>query len=293
MLWQRRGLRELAAHRLKRIGIPLAIGCLTVIPINVWMIFGSKFEPIYWPIMWLDSLHHLWFLWLLLLLVAVFIGAARPGLRFDNPLWWLAIPATVAPQLLMSEPIFGPDTSETIVPDPVVFAYYALFFGFGAFLYSRGVVMRRWWAFLAIPALAGAFLPGLYYLYETREPWAWALSAVLQVAYAWLMCFGSIGIFHWLASRERFWVRHLSDASYWIYLWHLPLILVGQRILVEWPVSPHLKFAVLCLLPPIIPGQSRLNMIFRNVLMCHELLNDVGADGHGKVSQGNYSRSFR
>lgn len=67
------------------------------------------------------------------------------------------------------------------------------------------------------------------------------------------MCFGSIGVFHLLVSRERFWVRCLSDASYWLYLWYLPLIVAGQRILVEWPVSPHLKFAALCLLAPVIP----------------------------------------
>ena len=36
LLWQRRGLRQLAIQRLKRIGLPLAIGAFTVIPITTF-----------------------------------------------------------------------------------------------------------------------------------------------------------------------------------------------------------------------------------------------------------------
>ena len=36
LLWQRRGLRQLAMQRLKRIGLPLAIGAFTVIPITTF-----------------------------------------------------------------------------------------------------------------------------------------------------------------------------------------------------------------------------------------------------------------
>ncbi len=36
MLWRRRGLRSLVRHRLRRIGLPLLIGCFTIIP-AVWI----------------------------------------------------------------------------------------------------------------------------------------------------------------------------------------------------------------------------------------------------------------
>ena len=77
------------------------------------------------------------------------------------------------------------------------------------------------------------------------EAWVWPVAAVVQVAFAWLMCFGAMGLFRWIASRERFWVRYLSDASYWLYLTHLPLVIGAQRLMVEWPVSVHLKFALI------------------------------------------------
>ena len=42
-----------------------------------------------------------------------------------------------------------------------------------------------------------------------------------------------------------------------------------------------------------LAGQSRLNSIFRNVLTCHDPLNQMEAVRHGTTTQNNYSRSFR
>ena len=71
------------------------------------------------------------------------------------------------------------------------------------------------------------------------------MAAIVQVAFAWLMCFGSMGLFRWIASKERFWVRYLSDASYWLYLTHLPLVIAAQMLLVTWPINIHLKFVLI------------------------------------------------
>ena len=42
----------------------------------------------------------------------------------------------------MIEPVFGPDTSDGLAPNPVVLSYYALFFVFGAHFYQRGIKTR-------------------------------------------------------------------------------------------------------------------------------------------------------
>ena len=107
---------------------------------------------------------------MLLLLVAVFVVAARLGLQFGHRLWCLEIPATLLPQCLMHEPIFGPDTSDGPIPNPVVSAYYALFFAFGVFCYRSNIVINRRWAFALIPALTVVLLPGLVLLYEFPAP---------------------------------------------------------------------------------------------------------------------------
>ena len=248
MLWERRGLRQLTLHRAKRIALPLALGCITVIPVNVWAFTEGRFAIAYWPFYWLHGFHHLWFLWMLLWLCAVFLVLARLGVKFSRPmLWWLLVPLTLAPQMLMQEQIVGPDTSDGIVTNPLVLGYYACFFFFGAFFFRRRFVMGHWWAFLLLPGLLLAF-PIAFMLLLASEEAAWALpvSEVLQVVYAWLMCFGLIGLFRVIASRERPWVRYVSDSSYWLYLWHLPLIVFAQRLVLTWPISAHLKFLLIC-----------------------------------------------
>ena len=253
LLWQRRGLRSLAAQRIKRVGLPLAVGAFTVIPVTtiafIWAFDAFeevRFSIFWWPFIWLGTLNHLWFLWHLLWLCGAFIIAAKLGVRFDHPVaWWLAIPLTLLPQLLMTEPVFGPDTSDKLAFDPVVLSYYALFFVFGAFIYRRGIQVSRWWTLALVPALTVAFWAGLSLLYEVKADWAKPLAAVAQAAFAWLMCFGLMGLFRLIAHRERFWVRYLSDASYWIYLWHLPLVVVAFELIAGWRIGSHLKFALI------------------------------------------------
>ena len=67
-------------------------------------------------------------------------------------------------------------------------------------------------------------------------------SALIESVCAWLMCFGLMGLFRWIASRESFAFRYVSDASYWMYLVHLPLVIAGQMLVVGWPIHYHLKF---------------------------------------------------
>lgn len=249
MLWERRGLRQLALHRGKRIALPLALCCVTVIPVNSWAFIGSDFAVGFWPFYWLYGFHHLWFLWILLWLCAAFLVLARLGAQFTHPmLWWLLMPLALLPQALMHEPIVGPDTSDGLATSPLVLGYYACFFFLGVFFYRRRFTMRRWWTLALLPALLLAFPIALVSLFPSEESvWLQLVSVIAQVAYAWLMCFGLMGLFRLIASRERHWVRYVSDSSYWLYLWHLPLVVFAQRVTLFWPLNAHLKTLLICL----------------------------------------------
>ena len=275
LLWQRRSLRALLTQRLRRVGIPLAVGCFTVVPLSVWILaYVSGFREPYdfplWtlPLLWLFGLAHLWFLWYLVLLAAGFGLAVRLGLQFRHPVgWWLVIPISMALSLLMVEPIYGADNPKGIIPNPAVIIYYACFFLFGTFFYQRGFTVRRWWAVALLPA-AVAFYVGFQLLEQYLAPFEGALagldteggvpeafmfkdpltlaSALIEAVCAWLMCFGLMGLFRWVASRESFTTRYLSDASYWMYLAHLPLVMAAQMLVVDWPIHYHLKFLLVC-----------------------------------------------
>ena len=256
LLWQARGLRRLVRHRLERVGLPLVAGLFTLVPVLAWLSAGNGFALADWPLAWVDGVFHLWFLWHLLLLVAAFVAAARLGLEFRHPLWWLLVPLSVVPHHFMQEIVFGADTDVDLLPATRVLLYYAAFFGFGVFLHQRRIAVRRWWIAALLPALLVTFPAGMTLLYAALQDalaapgaqpggWSWGVASALQVAYAWLACFGLLGLFRWVASRERVWVRYLSDASYWLYLCHLPLVIAGQMLTVSWPVSVHLKFLLI------------------------------------------------
>lgn len=196
--------------------------------------------------------HHLWFLWFLCWLVIGFVtvmSLARliplPGINrtlITTPicLLWL-IPLTMIPQMLMGSftPGFGPDTSAGIIPQPHLLFYYAIFFGFGAVYYdandTEGRLGRCW--YLALPLALLVVLP-LGCVTIGQVVW----SGLNQVLYAWLMSIALIGLFRAVLPGENATIRYLSDSAYWLYLAHLPLVVLGQAIVRYWDWSPFFKF---------------------------------------------------
>ncbi|MAR10951.1 MAG: glucan biosynthesis protein [Blastopirellula sp.] len=212
---------------------------------------------------------HLWFLWFLCLLVAAFCIYALviDSIPWKLPSWvvlspvryvWL-IPATMLPQAAMGllYPSFGPDTSAGLLPMPWVLAYYGIFFMFGAIYFDhpdpRGQVGRWWW--LTLPVALLAVFPLGYELTMQRGlidvEWVgtsnrrW-LAVFLQATYAWFMTFGAIGMFRSLFSFESKIMRYVSDSSYWLYLVHLPLIVLVQFVICSWLLPSSLKLFLIC-----------------------------------------------
>ncbi|MBC7772405.1 MAG: acyltransferase family protein, partial [Pyrinomonadaceae bacterium] len=213
---------------------------------------------------------HLWFLWFLCWLNAGFVVVVLltrllprvklPSSLFSAPLCllWL-VPLTLITQSRMhmngAIPGFGADTSAGLIPVPHVLMYYATFFGFGALLYgvrgSDARVGRFWYAMLpmAIVMLPLALMFGYeperaasIIADETARQW---MSSLLQVLYAWLMTLGLLGLFESLLVKDRPWVRYVSDSSYWLYLVHLPLIILGQTVLLRTDLPPLAEFTLL------------------------------------------------
>ncbi len=213
--------------------------------------------------------HHLWFLWFLCWLVAGFALYAKVSERFGwqgAPDWlvvsplryaWL-IPLTCLPQAFMGliYPVYGPDTSVGLLPMPHVLFYYAIFFGYGALYFDarddEGKVGSGWWLSLPISLLilfplgsqltVGEFGFGADAI---PEQWQRPLSVLLQVSYAWLMTFGCMGLFRRFMSQESPTMRYLSDSSYWLYLAHLPLVMLAHGFLAQVEIPALAKFTII------------------------------------------------
>jgi len=222
-------------------------------------------------------LHHLWFLWFLCLLVGVFAVYARIsdwcGWR-GLPNWlclppvcllWL-IPLTMLPQTFMRG--LGPDTSLSLLPNPAVLGYYAVFFGYGAFYFDahdKSMRLARGWPIwllvgvlvlfplaseLTYPGLIprGGLLHSLFVAPIENSGGEPQINTLLQATYAWAMTIGLMGLFHWALRRENRLVRYLSDASYWLYLTHLPTLFYIQYWLRDWRMPALIKFLTSCVL---------------------------------------------
>jgi peptidoglycan/LPS O-acetylase OafA/YrhL len=135
--------------------------------------------------------------------------------------------------------------------------YYAVFFAFGVLYFEAddaiGRLGRSWrWTFpvslLVVFPAALEFATGTFGLRDKLLPVSShrPASIVLQALYAWTMSFAWMGLFRSLLNREIQFVRYMSEASYWFYLVHLPLVIIVQTVISKWPLPALLKFLMAC-----------------------------------------------
>ena len=187
---------------------------------------------------------HLWFLWMLWWMVLIL--AAMTSLFDRVPLRaiaWLGKPWRIAILVIptaifqsfqgLFEPILGPDTSTGLLPMPHVFIYYLFFFVVGALIFKAGTLdaapTKGWIAELTI-ATALCF-PLALVLLAGRDTGGLVIGGLVQGFYTWLSIFGMIGFFRATLGKESKVARYLSDASYFVYIFHLIVVIFFQHLL--------------------------------------------------------------
>jgi Acyltransferase family len=253
-LYERWGLKRFARDRLQRIGLPLALGLVTIVPLTGWLL--DRLLP-GTPVR--AGAMHLWFLWYVLLfyLCIPVLKRARRGSRgvarlLRSP---VAVPLLAAFTVLLEYaaahlPVNGliwgaPEVVHWIVPLPGLVAFYGCFFVFGVLVQSgEGAALigrrTRFNAVLALAALVPAVLlrkgpvwTGAGLPSDTPEGYAWAAAFSLL---AWASCFTLWGLSERWLTRDRPTVRYVADSTYWIYLMHLPLAAVLVALIAPLPL---------------------------------------------------------
>jgi glucans biosynthesis protein C len=247
-----RGTGALLRNRALRIGIPLVLGIVAVVPLitlEVQALSETPHRPQAHGLALFTDLHpsFLWFLWYLTLIYAgallircllAKMPAARErllwaGKRLFTP-WFapllLAFPAALC---LYWQPTWLADApAESFVPHLDLIGYYTLFFVSGWLLCAapglRDSIERRHWQHLALAALT---LPAALALYLLQSEPAigtsstFHLLALLLLSVAtWSLSFGLLGLARRFGRRPNPTLRYWTDASYWIYLSHFPVM---------------------------------------------------------------------
>ncbi|MBT8197310.1 MAG: acyltransferase family protein, partial [Acidimicrobiia bacterium] len=71
----------------------------------------------------------------------------------------------------------------------------------------------------------------------------WLLASIAQVTFAWALSIGLIGLFRAILSVERRGIRYLSDSSYWLYVAHVPLVILVQALVNDWELPSFVKLS--------------------------------------------------
>ena len=269
LLYARRGWRAAAANRLSRIGVPFVVGWLILFPLVVALIAVGKggLGPLVAglpPAPWWTRLHpmHLWFLEYLLVLYVLALAAvpavgALPAawrMAFNRLFRWavatpgglvvLALPSGLA---LLPMRWAGLDDPPSFVPLPHIVIAYAIPFAVGWLLHRNAdlleALQRRAWDNAVLAAVATT----LYFtlLYDQPDHGAAFVAKCAAHAVAmWSIIFGVTGLFlRYLRGHNAVW-RYLCDASYFLYIAHMPVIIVLQLALAPLDVPPLLKVPV-------------------------------------------------
>ncbi len=278
MLYHKLGQRGFWANRLLRIGVPLVVGWAILWPMimAIWGAGMNKFFGGHVPAMppmpkvaGAFPFAHLWFLYYLLLLyVAVTVirsfivpfdragklrcivdATVRSSLRLPVAVFTLGWPVAMA---LMSQPVWIywmgiPTPDSTLIPQVPALAGFGTAFAFG-WLVNRASgaleAIARGWPLNLVVAVAGTA-----WLMHTMHASPFAQPGLTKTLYAlvfgvtvWGWVLGLTGAALRFLSNYSATRRYIADASYWIYLAHLPVV-AGLAVWVgQWPVSWVLKY---------------------------------------------------
>lgn len=210
---------------------------------------------------------HLWFLWVLLIFYAVFLAVRTIGARLDRERglsrgmdrltgllvgpWTPAVLAAPLALALWLTPdwiaFFAiPTPDKGFVPNPAALTGFGAAFAFGVLLDRRRDLLpriARLWPMFTVVALgsgAGALMAAggpVPSLTPVTDPSLKAFAACVQAFAIFTSTFAVVALSLRFLSGYSAVRRYLADASYWIYLIHLPLVMAGQVLMLDAPLA--------------------------------------------------------
>ena len=216
---------------------------------------------------------HLWFLYLLLVLFALTLPLrslvawldARGELRATVARTAAALIRSRMAPVVLGMPIIAallstrwwlvwqgiPVPAVGLVPNlPALIAYGSAFL-LGWLMHREQSMLQAlakdWLMYLLVAVLAtlaAAFLAGerLHFGMQPTSTFERAGFAIAYVLACWCWCFACLGAAVRFLDRPSPRTRYLSDASYWMYLAHLPIVWMLQAWMLPWPLHWTVKF---------------------------------------------------
>jgi len=282
LVYLKLGAAGFIRHRAKRILLPFVVTLLPLMPslLVLWRWGMSRsgprqIHPFGMKVPSLDlaeltpSPGHLWFLYYLMMILALLLvvavvarrlpldgilrgvdGLMRAVIRFRLVAFVMAVPTAVTLYFMKSLEV---ETPVDFIPQLRIVAFYAVYSGFGWILHRQAGQVAEFGRLLWIPlVLVAAILVPLGMIVDRSvqtgaslaSPWARVGALYLSALFGWSMVLLFLGAFVRWGERPRPWVAYLSDASYWCYLIHVPIVITFQILVADLAWPGPIKYAM-------------------------------------------------
>ena len=284
LLIAKTGLHDFIKNRFKRIAIPFTLAYFTILPLTLgpYLYFkfmhegGNTWEQLklfyvqFFTFKETYGFMHLWFLQHLIIFYALLMGLfyiapygrplfkriatlfARPTVR----LWQVTLMSIVIVWIIdqfFLAPL--PSIWTGFLTPPVQIAYYGFFFLAGWILEARRDVFSSFDAGHVVFIVIGTLLSVVnlivlnqFYAAGATDP---LVRVLLKLGYSIqtiLLVIGIIGLFNTRFTRPNGLWRYLSDSAYWVYLIHMPLVMIFQIMFLDSVVPGFLRYPLVVIL---------------------------------------------
>jgi peptidoglycan/LPS O-acetylase OafA/YrhL len=278
------GPRAFLEHRTKRLLWPQIAATITILPFCFYLwawgwVADGLFAPRGFFIVGVPSelkaemwgTAHLWFLEYLYIYCVVLWGATllrdrMPNFEMASGQWQdrlrgridrmmlsplkPLLPAIPCALILYRDPRIVLGFYQTFLPVASKLLYYAIYYFTGVSIHRhhRSLFLQARYGkrFLAAAAALFALVLPAIHQYQTAglTGFSRAYLAVMLALFAWLATYGLLGSFLLARRGYNAVTKYLAEASYWVYLIHLPFVVLAQIALAPAPIPALLKFAV-------------------------------------------------
>ncbi|WP_330161358.1 acyltransferase family protein [Nocardiopsis tropica] len=288
LMLDRRGAQRYVGDRAKRVLLPMfAFWPVAVFPLGLLTLMFASTHPgtaqpeVTDPLVMFGP-GQLWFLLVLMecivITVAVrallirFIGRERTSALSERMATLFSsragvlvasVPYTVV-VLIQGEPMSGIIEPATIVPEVAPLVGYLGAFTVGWALRRRSDALagisRDWAAYLTV----GAISLSIMLIAQGQVPLP--MGAVLVALGGWCVTYGLVGVCVRFLARPRPAIRYLADASYWMYLMHLPIVVAIGMSLADLSLPVAVKLSI-----TLIGSSAMLLLTYQLAVRCTPL----------------------
>lgn len=277
-LYYKRSEKEFIKNRWTRVGIPFFVGMVTIVPLTMFpfrlyqnvfthnLSWDEAYRKSFFQMFGRNGVAHLWFLYDLLIYYTTMLIVKKIAKRYNkinyvftklsnwwqtrefNHLSWIFLFAGGVFIILIKEPRLFVLADTHLIPSNIFYLlFYGYFFTIGWFVYKRQDIISTIVKNYLRLIMPGILLCIILFYVESKH----LLHSNLFIFYSGkylgallivLFTLGLIGAaLRFFKEQSNIW-KYLSDASYWIYLTHMGIVMALQLYFLNSSVPGEWRF---------------------------------------------------